>query len=335
VRAERVPVRVIANEPDIALMVRTGQAETLGTGTGFNPKGGTYSYSYIATSAAYANVCTAPCEAVIAEGTYRMALSRAGGTAIAIDDPVIVRGPSTLEGHYEWNRAARVTGWVTFGLSLAAATVLIATVDRSQSSPYGSGQALAGFGIGIAGVAIGIPLAARSDEAWLSVVSASSPESSTPASPPSERHGFFQRVSAGPVWLRSKDVVGASATGVAPMGEYAVGGTLAPGLVLGGTVQGGRTDVSDGSTNHSVALDFVGPFVDYHFAVDRGAYLTGAGGMGLNARGELSFAASIGGGFDFAVIDRMKLGPIARVLYSVEQYESIVAPSLGIAATYY
>lgn len=178
--------------------------------------------------------------------------------------------------------------------------------------------------------------------------------------------GFYARLGLGPGYvLGSNEPERGSATaevsGVALSTELAFGGTLAPGLVLGGgsfsmvvpsptyTPEGGD-DVEVG-THHVSGL---GPFVDYYFDPHQGAHVQAAlllSGVFVQQKGQLEsatgfgFGAMVGGGYELWVGHEWSIGPLLRVtLYddAIEGDDSggkatlrMLVPSLLLGATYH
>ncbi len=68
-------------------------------------------YDYERWFALYSPVCSGPCTAHLAPGTYHLALAR-GGRIVPARGPVVVDGPATLRGEYINRTALRTTGLV-------------------------------------------------------------------------------------------------------------------------------------------------------------------------------------------------------------------------------
>jgi hypothetical protein len=155
-----------------------------------------------------------------------------------------------------------------------------------------------------------------------------------------EHDGFYLRIATGfggyseSITLEDSDD-STNVTGMASVGELALGGAIAPGIILGGGVWTSSVLASDrhvdgmeppdevigGSSNFSL----VGPFVDWYFDPHRGLHLQGAlgfasvRGYGLPEAQDNPDAASFGGGFmvgfgyEWWASDQWSLGILARL----------------------
>jgi hypothetical protein len=165
------------------------------------------------------------------------------------------------------------------------------------------------------------------------------------------------------------DVKGSFTTGTLGL-ELAIGGTPAPGLVIGGglylaggtpgkndiTVRGQPTSVPQQTT----ALALLGPFVDYYIDPKAGWHLQGALGLAsiaiqkrnpdepdprVAARKQGGFGFMIGGGYDFWVSPQWSFGGLLRVMYGATEtnssdsdhfkYEAFTLPELLFTVTYH
>jgi len=167
-RGRGVDVHVVANEDDVQLLIRTGQGEVEGAAWGYH---GAVAYEGVARD--YAIVCTAPCDAQLPPGLQRLALSHHGGRTVEADDPVELRGPSTLRAQYESRQGVRIAGYVVGIGSFAAGLVLIftnlPTCPPQQSCNFPSAF-WAGAVVIIAGGILGSILAGVGDHAALQLV---------------------------------------------------------------------------------------------------------------------------------------------------------------------
>jgi hypothetical protein len=177
-RAPKADLHLDANEPDVQFLVRVGQGEASGFGYAW---GGGGFVSFVGHSREYAVICTAPCDGELPNGTHRLALSLHGGKAIEADDPVELQGPATLHGTYESRAGTRVVGWVIFGVSLAAGTVIAITSLRSTQNCDSTGfcftdktidgtQLALGTGLMLVGGIVGAILGVTRDSATIEVV---------------------------------------------------------------------------------------------------------------------------------------------------------------------
>jgi hypothetical protein len=147
--------------------------------------------------------------------------------------------------------------------------------------------------------------------------------------------------------------------------EFMLGGTPAPGLVIGGallghgvaepTVEQGGQEIT--AENTTLSLGVFGPFVQYYFDPNGGFYLQGLLGF---AQGRTTYefrgvkfqsepaaggAIALGGGYDFWVGDQWSLGPELRFLFaslkadddqsgiSADYTYNVFVPSLAFTVT--
>jgi hypothetical protein len=134
-------------------------------------------------------------------------------------------------------------------------------------------------------------------------------------------------------------------TGVGQLGQLAIGGTIAPGLVLGGGIYGvnvfagsyayGPKDADFNEIESDAefsAASMIGPFVAYYFDPEQGAYLVGApaytvvsGGKSKDGRISESsgsgFGLMLGAGYDAWVGDQWSVGAMARFQYFSAELE--------------
>lgn len=169
--APAVDVHVAADQPDVQLLVRVGQSEATGW---------SYHGAIALEGRQYAIVCTAPCDAHLPGGLQRLALSQHGGTAVEADDPVDLRGPSTLYTHYDSHAAVRTVGWVLgFGSGVGGIVIMVLSFDFSctqqqeqagQCSFVDTGQFIAGLAVAIVGGIVGGIMAGIGDHATIQLV---------------------------------------------------------------------------------------------------------------------------------------------------------------------
>jgi hypothetical protein len=166
--------------------------------------------------------------------------------------------------------------------------------------------------------------------------------------------------------------VNGSFTGASLVGEFAMGGTPAPGLVIGGGIywsaapKPGRQNVDvagPGSTNpvpsQNVAFGILGPFVDYYIDPKGGWHIQGALGLGgvsiddaqsndkrVQPRKQGGFGFMLGGGYEAWVANQWSLGGMLRLMYASTEtngsdsanrfkYEAWGVPELLFTATYH
>jgi hypothetical protein len=157
---------------------------------------------------------------------------------------------------------------------------------------------------------------------------------------------------------------------IVPMSELAFGGTIAPGLVLGGGIYtagtaGGSMDFDitpEGGTSFSEELDtgpfgMVGPFIDYYFNPEQGLHLQAALGLAVFTVSEPSTESvddvslsgpgvMLGFGYEWWIGEQWSLGVLGRVMYaslsgedpsdSEETYSATaLAPGVLLSVTYH
>ena len=169
-RGHGVDVHVVADQDDVQLLIRIGQGEVQGAAWGYN---GAVAYEGIARD--YAIVCTAPCDAQLPLGLQRLALSHHGGRTVEADDPVELRGPSTLRAQYESRQGVRIAGYAVGIASLATGLVMMFTnlpnCPPQQSCSFPT-PFWAGVVVIVAGGILGSILAGVGDHAALQLVPA-------------------------------------------------------------------------------------------------------------------------------------------------------------------
>jgi hypothetical protein len=155
-------LRLSANYPHITFYVNTGQVRGDFTGyvNGYWTRPGELMFGEINTSY-YSRLCTSPCEAIVPEGRYTLALG--------IDDEIVpaekkfdLKGTLDVQGEFVDKSSWRTAGMFVFGGSLVAGLVLM-LVDRGAGGAIwltGAGVALAG------GITGGIMLGQR-DRAYI------------------------------------------------------------------------------------------------------------------------------------------------------------------------
>ncbi len=152
-----------------------------------------------------------------------------------------------------------------------------------------------------------------------------------------EHDGFYLRLGAGVGYAfgKAKPEDGPSAaeadvSGIGIPTELAAGGTIAPGLVLGGGSYGlvlpapkYKNDLAEVTGGQTVA-SAVGPFIDYYIDPKGGAhveaallfgYISNAAKDAQPSGAGFGFGAMLGGGYEFFVSDQWSIGALARVTY--------------------
>jgi hypothetical protein len=185
VHAAEARLTLRSDEPAVTFHVNTASATTEGVGTFWGTRSsgvGTYS----ATVVGYDRICTAPCEASMAAGTYTLALSSGDSKSpVPTEAPITLpSGASTLKGHYESNAGLRGVGWAAMiGGPLLGLGLMFATQEKHcdggdaqfgvQPICYNSfsstGLAL-GLGFSLTGLLAGVILINVRDVAEITVV---------------------------------------------------------------------------------------------------------------------------------------------------------------------
>jgi hypothetical protein len=168
------------------------------------------------TNHGYEAVCTAPCYTHLSRATHRFALSREGGKAIAVAEPVTVSGPVTIRATYQSRKGMRTAGVVILVASAGAMLVgvTIGLVDWANSFGPDLGAGLSGNPspassstpwevvavIGLVGTLVSVPLILAPDHATVEIVPATTARIFPGATregafvPASDSHGLALRV---------------------------------------------------------------------------------------------------------------------------------------------
>jgi hypothetical protein len=204
-----------------------------------------------------------------------------------------------------------------------------------------------------------------------------------PLPPPSrgirEHDGFYLRLGVGLGRLgasfnsgQSSDFGGSvdgGIVGASLASEIAIGGTPAPGLVLGGGIwldQTGSHQTHDLKVNgasmpnvgfDSLTLGLIGPFADFYVNPRSGFHVQGALGIAWvtvgggdkgphdydQVLGGLGFM--VGGGYEWWIAEQWSLGGVVRMLYGSVQsdrqsgdqwsYKAFAIPEVAFVATYH
>ncbi len=184
------------------------------------------------------------------------------------------------------------------------------------------------------------------------------PQGYAPAADPTIHlhDGFYLRLGIGAGYMFAPTTVTASgsdgettftAKGPAVATEFAIGGTPAPGLVIGGGVytiaapSAKADDFKDDGEEISdltgewdmISLGLVGPFIDYYFSEDQGLHLqlavglasssvskgefkTGEGSSDTDEESGSGFGSMLGFGFETWAGEQWSVGGLIRVLYA-------------------
>lgn len=152
-----VPLRLVADEP-LGFHLVTGTA----TATAWGPGGLARARGYD-----FRALCRAPCETRLPTGHQRLALSVGDNTPIPASS-LDITGPGTLFGEYTDRSGARVAGWTTLVIGVAAGLSLM-LVPVFEQSLLDSDALYAFLGIGgavaIVAAVVGAPLGFMEDGA--------------------------------------------------------------------------------------------------------------------------------------------------------------------------
>ncbi|MCC6897456.1 MAG: autotransporter domain-containing protein [Polyangiaceae bacterium] len=190
-----------------------------------------------------------------------------------------------------------------------------------------------------------------------------------PPAPPTalgvhEHDGFFLRFGLGYSYLRTSlkqtepdnGTTGTIKGGGIGMGLLMIGGSVAPGFVLGGALlghgysepnfevedsNGNKTDID--TKDETLTFSVIGLFGQYYFDAKSGGYLQGLIGFGQLDDGDDDNDNSeerpggavfgIGGGYDFWIGEQWSLGPELRVMYAPLRYKESIG-SVDVKADY-
>lgn len=150
--AEVAPAPAATAKPTLALTF------TAAAGTTLHQKAGE----------AYTPLCTAPCEATLAPGTYRLGLSQ-GGAVVPVASPVSVASTSKeLVGRYASATPSMIGGAVVAAASIAGAVLgIVGTTSTEDGEPTDYVPLGAGVVGGSLGLAVGIAMMLVGDSAEL------------------------------------------------------------------------------------------------------------------------------------------------------------------------
>jgi hypothetical protein len=168
-------VRFEPDQPGLALLQRSGAVPVM------RVSGSPY-FVWIEHGLApvYSPICPGSCLVRMQPGPYQLALSKNGGRAIPALDPVVIRGPSSIRGHYVDRSGARAGGIALAIVGTVAGVVMIVLAADNQDVCDASGYCfrrtvfnapltIAGVGTALGSLAVGSVLAAQRDEAHLMV----------------------------------------------------------------------------------------------------------------------------------------------------------------------
>ena len=187
------------------------------------------------------------------------------------------------------------------------------------------------------------------------------------ADEPYAHDGFYLRLGLGVGYLHDsitlKGVTSNTDFSIKGFGiplEIALGGTIAPGLVLGGAIQGGsfpnptaKFGGISGDLNTTAVLSSIGPFVDYYPDPRGGLHFQGFVGYGVigaqDDDGDTSsdnpkgVALSAGVGHEWFVSQGWSIGVLGRLQYAhltwssggAKETDSVISPGVLASFTYH
>lgn len=129
----------------------------------------------------YRRVCTAPCELLLPPGTYQMALASGSGDPVAVEEPVVIEGPSTLRAKHTSYAPLRVAGAILgVGAAIGGIYLMGTGLLRSKDTCDAAGncstepdvdtqKVLIGAGVLVVGAVVGGLLQGKSDGAEIMV----------------------------------------------------------------------------------------------------------------------------------------------------------------------
>jgi hypothetical protein len=203
VHAEEAKVHVDATTPHVALHLRAGTSDFVGTAWTTSTRGGSGWGAVSGTATNYQDLCTAPCDLSMAKGEYRVGLSLEGGGVKAVDEPLVVRGPMTIHAEYESRLGYRVAGWtVLVAGSIAGTSMMLAGLNQNTSAissgnyndKPGSGLVGAGLGVALGSLALGLVLAFVQDRAEITTEAAPPPPRAKDTTPKPAVHASIDGV---------------------------------------------------------------------------------------------------------------------------------------------
>jgi hypothetical protein len=129
-------VKLVSKDARVAFHVRTGTGHGTTSGTVWSARSGVGAYEGTTDSETYQRICDAPCTARIQTGRQKLALSSGEGAPVAVEEPVNLSGPATIEGQYRSNAGFRAAGlgmlFVGTGALVAGAVVIKDRCDHDE-----------------------------------------------------------------------------------------------------------------------------------------------------------------------------------------------------------
>jgi hypothetical protein len=100
-----------------------------------------YERSYVPV---YRHVCDDACTERLVPGEYRLALQKDTGNPVAVQERVVIRGPSILHAHYSDRSAVRTTGGIiAIAGTVGGVIMMVASVHREVACNPVSGACVA------------------------------------------------------------------------------------------------------------------------------------------------------------------------------------------------
>jgi hypothetical protein len=170
-------VRFEPDQPGLTLLQRSGEMPVTRVG----------GYPYFVWvehgfAPVYTPLCPSPgaCTLQMPSGPYQLALAKNGGRAVAAAEPVLIRGPSSIHGHYVDHSGLRAGGIaLAIGGTIAGVVMIVLAAD-SQDVCDASGfcyrhtvvnapLTIGGIGVLAGSLIVGSVMASQHDEAHLMV----------------------------------------------------------------------------------------------------------------------------------------------------------------------
>jgi hypothetical protein len=175
---------------------------------------------------------------------------------------------------------------------------------------------------------------------------------------PRTHDGFHLNLNAGLGYLSTSASQGGASgsfSGLSFPTGILIGGSVIPGLVIGGNIfwhttpsPGGGGVYENANADLSMYLIGIGPYVDFYPNPAEGLHfqgMVGWGGLETSVNGNVGgsdptgLIMQIGAGYDFWVGDEWSIGPMARFAYApfsmADVTFSTIAPSLVASFTYH
>jgi hypothetical protein len=162
-RAEDVPSTVrIESDDNLEVFARTDQVTSVPMWSRYGAR--------MMRAPVYSPVCAhTPCVPQLADGTYHLGLSKAGGNVVEADAPVDLNGSATLHATYHDRSVWRGLGLVTAIAAPLAGTAVMLTGRSNTSVDPPPARIAAGLGIMTAGLIVSLIMVFQPDTAEFSI----------------------------------------------------------------------------------------------------------------------------------------------------------------------